>query len=143
MNGTMKKERAKPGLKFPEIQKDVYQAVRQHCFDNEITPAALARRMGVQKSRFSELKAVDQNGAWKFPLSEGFLNKLIWGDVVEFDKIKDKIDTGDEKKRQWLRRHERMKKLELLDSRNYPIDEALDEMIRRSEKNANIIKVNR
>jgi len=99
--------------------------------------------MGVQKSRFSELKAVDQNGAWKFPLSEGFLNKLIWGDVVEFDKIKDKIDTWDEKKRQWLRRHERMKKLELLDSRNYPIDEALDEMIRRSEKNANIIKVNR
>ena len=134
-------------LKFPEIQDEANQQIRKYIFDNEISYAELARRLGKEKSRISELRNKNDKGSFKLILSEKLLTLLVWSGAVDMTKVKYDKGKMNHKKVDFLEAMTQLSKIKTLTDRNYPVSDALDKMIQETdsqehhEESNNIIKI--
>ena len=102
----MAKERKKNVLRFTEVQEYINEKIHWYTYSQRISKAKLADRLGFDKARLSDLRVLDDDGSFKFPLSERILNALIREGVVELDDITGKINQKDERKKSWKRDQE-------------------------------------
>jgi predicted XRE-type DNA-binding protein len=144
--GSMAKSREPKYLKFPEIQEQINKQIRQYIFDNEISYAELARRLGKEKSRISELRNKNDKGNFKLILSEKLLTLLVWAGAVDMTKIHYDSKKMSPQKVDFLEVMKDLSKVRRLRDLGYPVSETLDKMLdaaenTQSEEHNNIIKL--
>ncbi len=114
-------------MKFLEIQEYVNERIRYYCYVNQATPAAVARGLGIQKSRFSEIQKRTKEGVYVNSLSESVLSRLLLGGVVKLEEIRDNTEPTPAKKR-WIELQEIYIAATRLYDRKYPVKEALEDI---------------
>jgi predicted XRE-type DNA-binding protein len=144
--GSMAKSREPKYLKFPEIQEQINKQIRQYIFDNEISYAELARRLGKEKSRISDLRNKHDKGNFKLILSEKLLTLLVWAGAVDMTKIHYDSKKMSPQKVDFLEVMKDLSKVRRLRDLGYPVSETLDKMLdaaenTQSEEHNNIIKL--